>query len=251
MTSKKDGAPARPLAAAGPGKPGTSWGERATAHGDSGKSLSEETTSLSEEGTSAAASRTVCPPFARQDSAVRLLRSRHVGDGNWEIDKVGTPVPLDIHIERREEGLALSVEPSRYRVVRESLLVPVVLVVVACACILQLMLALVHPSMALLALPIGWLGVRMFRDWRQNAGMVTRIEVRDGLLVWQRKTLWGDFEHRWELASITDVRKEGPMLVIRRKGGLPMGAFSFRNPDALERAASALRKEIFRGALAA
>ena len=196
-------------------------------------------------------SRMVCRLFARQDAAVRLLRSRHVGDGNWEIEKAAAPTRLDIQIERRDAGLALYVEPSRYRVVRESLLVPLVLVVVACACILQLVLALVHPSMALLALPIGWLGVRMFRDWRQNAGMVTRIEVRDGMLVWHRRTLWGDFEHRWELATITDVRKEGPMLVIRRKGGLPMGAFSFRNPDALERAAGVLRKEIFRGALAA
>ena len=174
-----------------------------------------------------------------------------MGDENWEIDKAVHPGTLDIRIERRDGALVFSVDPSRYRVIRESLLIPLVLVVLACAFILQLVFALVHPSMALLALPVAWLWVRSYRDWRQNAGMVTRIEVRDGLLLWHRKTLWGDFEDRWELESITAVRKEGPMLVIRRKGGLPMGAFSFRDPEGVEWAAGALRKEIFGRSLAA
>jgi hypothetical protein len=77
-----------------------------------------------------------------------------------------------------------------------------------------------------MVLGLVWLWWRSLRSAIQNMGIVTRIEVRPGALVWRKRTLWRETEHRWSPATVTEVYCQNLMIKIRRTTGVPLGAFA-------------------------
>jgi hypothetical protein len=167
-----------------------------------------------------------------------------MGEDAWEVSHGGPPAGLDVHIERDRDGLTLWIDPPpRSALIREALAPPVVIGVFVVLLGILALQAILLRSLILAAALIfgGWRLFRHMRDFLQNAGVVTRIEVRDGWLTWRKKTLWGESERRWEARSITDVKKANFMLKVSRQHGMPLGAFAYRNAEGLDWVAKVLR----------
>jgi len=154
----------------------------------------------------------------------------------WEMPEKKPPAGLDVHVEQEAGQLCLWIDaPPRRALMREGFLPPILILLFTSGMgILGLRFA-ASPSLGqAIVLGVGiWFWVRALRDLKQNAGIVTRVEVRDGSFLWAKSTLWGKSEHRWPIASITQVRVKNWMLKVERRPGFPLGAFSYRRHDQL------------------
>jgi hypothetical protein len=85
-------------------------------------------------------------------------------------------------------------------------------------------------------------------DAQQNAGAITRIEVRDGFFTWTKQNLWGSSIRKWKAETITSITLfrlgRSTMLRVHRKYGFRLGAFSHHTPESLEWVADALRAAV-------
>ena len=90
--------------------------------------------------------------------------------------------------------------------------------------------------------------VRVVRELRQNAGIVTEVAVTPQMFYWRKQTLWGSSEHFWPLATVVHVEVDqlSRVLKVRRQRGTPLGAFSFHSRAELNLAAAKLNQAIQR-----
>jgi hypothetical protein len=88
------------------------------------------------------------------------------------------------------------------------------------------------------------------RDARQNAGIVTQIEVRGREMRWTKRNRWGVRDYAWPAETIRDVTVVPAglpnqfILKVLRRQGWPLGAFSFYPQTELEPVAAALRQAL-------
>ena len=164
-------------------------------------------------------------------------------DEAWEVS-VGAPPPdMDVHVQADELGLSLWIEPpSRAALLREAIAPPVLI------CIFSIVLSViafraVATRNVVLEFGLVFFGawwVRSIADWWQNAGIVTRIEVRGDTVSWTKKTLWSESRRHWPLRTIRKVRLTNFMVKIHRPWRVPLGAFAYRRREHLEWIVNAL-----------
>jgi hypothetical protein len=85
---------------------------------------------------------------------------------------------------------------------------------------------------------------RIRRIW-QNLGVVTEISVSDDTFFWSKQVLWGSKECSWPIDEMTfaEVPDGKRLVMIRRRNGPPLGAFSSVSREDLERAVMLLNLE--------
>ncbi|HEY2515485.1 MAG TPA: hypothetical protein VGI39_31675 [Polyangiaceae bacterium] len=160
-----------------------------------------------------------------------------MGEEAWEISQHDPPAGLDIHVERDAGGLTLWIDPPPLgALLREALLPPILILLLTAVIAFAAYEAVRFNAPFLLAVVAYgvWKWITALRDLRQNAGIVTSIEVRGDWLTWRKKQLWGESEQRWDLRTVRSAEKKNFMLKIAREKGVPMGAFSYRNGEGLE-----------------
>jgi hypothetical protein len=86
-------------------------------------------------------------------------------------------------------------------------------------------------------------------DAWQNGGIVTTIEIRDGVIEWSKLNLWGARTVRWPLEQITDVtvmRLPGGTgsLRVHRRRGVPLNAFAKHTQAELSWVANVIRQTL-------
>ena len=168
-------------------------------------------------------------------------------DEAWEVSVGTPPSDLDIHVQVDELGLTLWRDPpSRAALLREAIAPPVLIGIFSISLAILAVRAVASRNVVLeIGLVFGCgLWVRYIADWWQNAGVMTRIEVRGDTLSWTKKTLWRESVGKWPLRSIRGVRINNFMVKISRSWRVPLGAFAYRRREHLEWVVNALSGSI-------